>query len=112
MERNTWDLRQSLNRFAEDKMDKVAVRRVWGVAWVCVTVLALVGWGFKAGTIAAVVFGLVSFTAFIAYILFLLLGDAPIALRILIITFFFLGLIIELGALVTVLGWLLGGALG
>jgi hypothetical protein len=93
-------------------MDKVAVRRVWGVAWVCVTVLALIGWGLAAAAVAAVAFGVVSFTAFVAFMLFLLLGDAPIRWRILIITLFLVGLIIELGALVTVLGWLLGGALG
>jgi hypothetical protein len=93
-------------------MDKAAVRRVWGVAWVCVTVLVLIGWGFAAAAVVAVAFGVVSFTAFIAFILFLLLGDAPIALRILIITFFLIGLVIELGALVIVLGWLLGAVVG
>jgi hypothetical protein len=93
-------------------MDKAAIRRLWGVAWVCVTVLVLIGWGLAAAAVAAVAFGVVSFAAFIAYILFLLLGDAALAWRRLIIAGFFVGLIIELGALGTVLGWLLGGALG
>jgi hypothetical protein len=93
-------------------MDKVAVRRVWGVAWVCVTLFVLIGWGLVAAAVAAVAFGVVSFTAFIAFILFVLLGDAPIAVRILIITLFFVGLAIELGALVIVLGRLLGVSLG
>jgi hypothetical protein len=96
-------------------MDQTVVKRVkraWGVAWVCVTGLVLVGWGFQAAAAAALAFVGVSVLAVTAFFLYLLMGDAPVAWRVLMIAFFLVGLVVELGALVAVLWWLLGGTSG
>ena len=96
-------------------MNEAVVKRVklaWGVAWLCTTGLVLVAWGFSAAAAAALVFVGVSFLAFIAYVLFLLLGDAPVGLRILVIALVVVLTLVEFGALITVVGWLLRGRVG
>jgi hypothetical protein len=96
-------------------MDQSVVKRVkraWAVAWVCVTGLVLVGWDPTAAAVAGLAFVGVSVLAVTAYVLYLLMGDAPVAWRILMIALFLVGLVIEVGALVSVLGWLLGGVAG
>jgi hypothetical protein len=91
-------------------MHETVVKRgkiVWAVTGLCVTAVVFVGWGFLAAAAAAVAFVGASLLAFIAFILYLLLGDAPVAWRILIIAVLLIGLIVEIGAIVTGLGWLL-----
>jgi hypothetical protein len=100
-----------LPRFrTESKMDETVVKRskiVWAVTVLSVTGVVLVQWGFLAAAAAAVAFVGASLLAFIAYILYLLMGDAPVAWRIVLIALFFIGLLVEIGAIVAVLGWLL-----
>src|SRR5262249_25031443 len=72
------------------------IKVVWFIAWLCVTGFAFVGWGFEAAVVAWLAFVGVSLLAFIAFILNLLLGDASVALRILLIVLFIAGLLIEL----------------
>jgi hypothetical protein len=86
------------------------IKRVWGVAWVCGTCLVLVGWGVKAAAVAALAFVGVSFLAVVVFFLYLLLGDTPVALQVLMIALFLVGLVVELGALVAALRW--GGMSG
>ena len=96
-------------------MNEAVVKRVklaWGVAGLCVTGIVLAVWGLKAAAATAVVFVGVSLVAVIAYVLFLLLGDVPVAWRLLVLALVFVGAIIELGAVVTALGWLLRGVVG
>jgi hypothetical protein len=96
-------------------MDQAFVKRVkfaWGALGVGVTVLVLVEWGVTAAATAALAYVGVSFLAFVAFILYLLLVDVPVVWRVLIIAALFLGLFVEVGALVTVLGWLLHGEPG
>jgi len=93
-------------------MDQAVVRRVklaWGVACLCVTGIALAVWGLKAAAATAVAFVGVSLVAVIAYVLFLLLGDVPVGLRVLVIALVVVGAVVELGAVAAVLGWLLRG---
>jgi hypothetical protein len=96
-------------------MDRSTVKRakaVWAVAWACVTAFALLGWGVPAAAAAALVFPGVSLFAFVAFFLYLLLGDIPVAPRVLLIALFLGGVLVELGAIVAVLNYLMGGALG
>jgi hypothetical protein len=92
-------------------MDQAVVKRVkraWTVAWACVTAFALLGWGFPAAAAAAVVFAGVSLLAFVAYFLYLLLGDVPAAARVLLIVLFLAGAVVEIGAMVAVVDYLAG----
>jgi len=96
-------------------MDQSTVKRakaVWAGVWVCVTVGVLLGWGFAAAVVAALAFAGVSLLAFVAFFLFLLMGDAPVAPRILVIALFLAGVLVELGAMLAVADYLLGGAVG
>src|SRR5262245_18982107 len=88
------------------------VKRAWAVAWVGVTVLVLVGWGVGAAVLAALAFVGVSVLAVTAFFLYLLLGDTHAPWRVLMITLFLVGLVVELGALIAVLGWMVGGISG
>jgi hypothetical protein len=86
-------------------MDQAAVRRVkraWAVAWVCVTTFAFLEWGFPAAAAAAVVFAGVSLLVFVAFFLYLLLGDVPVVVRVLLIVLFLAGAVVEIGAMVAV----------
>lgn len=76
------------------------------------TGLVLVGWGVTAAAAAAVAYVGVSVLAAVAFVLYLLLGDAPVVWRVLLITVFFAGLFVEVVALVAALGWLLRGVPG
>jgi len=90
-------------------MDQDVVKRVklaWSVAWLGVTGLALAGWGVQAAAIAAAMYLAMSFLAFVVFILNLLLGDAPVALRVLLIALFIVGLLVELSAIASVFGFL------
>ena len=96
-------------------MDEAVVNRVKrasAAAWLGVTGVVLAGWGFQAAAVAAAAFLAISFLAFLAFILNLLLGDAPVAWRILMIALVLVGLLIEIGAVAAALGWLLRGAAG
>src|SRR5262245_2216114 len=96
-------------------MDRSNVKHakvVWAVAWVCVTAFALLGWGFPAAAAAALVFAGVSLLAFVAFFLYLLLGDVPVAARVVLIALFLAGVLVELGAMVAVVDYLAGRAAG
>jgi hypothetical protein len=96
-------------------MDRSTVKRakvVWAVAWPCVTAFALLGWGFPAAAGAALAFAGVSLLAFVAFFLYLLLGDTPAAPRVLLIALFLAGVLVELGALVAAVDYFAGGAVG
>ena len=96
-------------------MDRSTVKRakaVWAVAWLCVTAFALLGWGFPAAAAAALVFAGVSLLAFVAFFLYLLLGDTPVAPRLILIALFLAGVLVELGAMFAVVDYLADGALG
>ncbi|HEY1376220.1 MAG TPA: hypothetical protein VGF55_05470 [Gemmataceae bacterium] len=96
-------------------MDPTVVKRAkraWAVAWACVTGLALVGWGVEAAAAAAAAFAGASVLAVTAFVLYLLLGDAPVLWRVLLIAAVLVGLIVEVGALVAGVGWLLRGVAG
>jgi hypothetical protein len=100
--------RYAIPRFAaESKMDEIVVKRmktVWLVAWLSLTGFVFVGWGFKAAAAASLAYVGVSILAFIAFILNLLLGEEHIAFRILLIALFIIGLVVELGAIGSLLG--------
>jgi hypothetical protein len=86
-------------------MDQAAVKRVkraWAVAWVCVTTFALLGWGFPAAVAAALAFAGVSLLVFVAYFLYLLLGDVPAAARVVLIVLFLAGVVVEIGGILAV----------
>jgi len=90
-------------------MDQDVVKRVklaWLVVWLGVTGFAQAGWGDQAAAIAAAAYLAISFLAFIAFILNLLLGDAPVGWRVLLIVLFIIGLLVELGAIASVFGFL------
>ena len=87
-------------------MDPVVVKRMktaWVIAWVGLTGVVFAGWGFKAAVVAAITFPVGSMLAAVAYFLFLLLGDVSVPARILVIALLFLGLSVELGAIVYLL---------
>jgi xanthine/uracil/vitamin C permease (AzgA family) len=93
-------------------MDPTVVRYIklaWCVALLVVTGIVLVGWGFWASAAAALAFVGISLLAFIAFILYLLMGDVPVVWRILMIAFFFVGLLIEVGAIVAMIEWVARG---
>jgi hypothetical protein len=88
-------------------MDQIIVRRVkimWAAAWLCVTGSAFIGWGFQAAAAAALAYVGASVLAFAAFILNLLLGDAPVAFRLLLIVLFLLGLVVEVYCIARVFG--------
>jgi hypothetical protein len=84
------------------------VKRAWAVALACVTTFALLGWGFPAAAAAAVVFAGVSLLVFVAFFLYLLMGDVPPAARVLVIVLFLAGVLVEIGAMVAVIEYLAG----
>ena len=88
------------------------VKFAWCVALLVVTGLVLLGWGVRAAAAAALAFVGISFLAFVAILLYLLMGDVPVVWRILMIALFFVGLLIEVGALVAVFGWVVRGVPG
>jgi hypothetical protein len=91
----------------ECRMDPFVVRRVkilWAVAGLCVTGVALVGWGFHTAVIAALSFVGASILTFVAFVLFLLLGDTHVAFRILLIVLFLVGLVVEVCGIAGVFG--------
>jgi hypothetical protein len=86
-------------------MDQAAVKRVkraWAVAWVCVTTFTLLGWGFPAAVAVSLVFAGVSLLVFVAFFLYLLLGDVPAAARVFLIVLFLAGVMVEIGEMVAV----------
>jgi hypothetical protein len=88
-------------------MDQIILRRVkiiWAVAWLCVTGSVFIGWGFQAAAVAALAFVGASVLAFVAFILNLLLGDAPVAFRLLLIVLFLIGLVVEVYAIARIFG--------
>ena len=106
---------QSSRLVTESRMDEIVVRRVkilWTVAWLWVTGFVFIGWGFQAAAAAALVFVGVSFLAFVAFILNLLLGDEHVALRILLIVLFLIGLSVEVYGIATYSGNRYGRRIG
>lgn len=94
-------------------MDETLVKRAkraWFVSWLTVTAVVLLQCGPAVALVAALGYAGVSLFAVVGFFLFFLLGDVPVPQRILLILVFFLGIVIELGALVTVLGYLTGTA--
>lgn len=90
-------------------MDQTLVRRakiLWTVTWLCLTTFVFIGWGFQAAAAAALMFVAVSFLAFVAFILNLLLGDAHVAFRILLIALFLIGLLVEVCGIASIFGYL------
>ena len=90
-------------------MDEIVVRRVkilWTVTWLCVTGFVFIGWGFQVAAAAALLFVGVSVLAFVAFILNLLLGDAHVAFRILLIALFLIGLLVEVCGIASIFGYL------
>ena len=88
-------------------MDPEAVRRLraaWQVALVCVTGVALVTYGFFAAVLTAIGFVGATVLAVVAFFLWLLLGEEPVALRLLMIALVFAGLVIEVGGLLELFG--------
>jgi hypothetical protein len=86
-------------------MDPIVVRRMkilWAVTGLCVTGVAFVGWGFAVAAAAATLFVGVSVLAFVAFFLFLLLGDTHVAFRILLIVLFLVGLVVEVGGIASI----------
>jgi len=78
----------------------------WKMAWVAAFFAAigvtLMVWGDVAAAFVAIAFVGFTVLAVTAVFLFLLLGDVPVLLRILMITLFCVGLVIEVGSLVCV----------
>ena len=72
------------------------VKTVWLVAWLGVTGVAFLGWGFKAAAVVSVGYVVASIMGFIAFFLNLLLGEEHVAFRILLIVLFLLGLAVEI----------------
>ena len=96
-------------------MDPSTVKRVkavWAATGLCAIAFAFLRWGFAAAVAATVAFAGFSLLAFVAYFLFLLLGDAPVAARVLLIALFLAGVLVELGAMAALVDYLTGGALG
>jgi hypothetical protein len=96
-------------------MDQAVVKRfkiAWGVALLCVTGFVFAEWGLQAGAMAAAAFIGASLLAFIAFFLFLLLGNVPVPWRILMIALVIVGVLIELGAMAAMFGWLQNGSAG
>jgi hypothetical protein len=90
-------------------MDEIVVRRVkilWTVTWLCVTGFVSIAWGFQAAAAAALMFVEVTVLAFVAFILNLLLGDAHVPFRIVLIALFIIGLLVEVCGIASVFGYL------
>jgi hypothetical protein len=88
-------------------MDPFVVRRVkilWAVAGLCVTGIAFVGWGVPTAVTAGLSFVAVSILAFVAFVLNLLLGDAPVAFRVLLIVLTLAGMVVEVCGIAGVFG--------
>jgi hypothetical protein len=86
-------------------MDPEQVRRLraaWLIALIVVTGVALVAYGFLAAVMTAVAFVGASMTAFVAFVLWLLLGEESVAFRLLMIALFLVGLAVELRGIVAV----------
>jgi len=90
-------------------MDEIVVTRLkifWAVACLCVTGVVFIGWGFRAAAAAALAFLGASVRAFVAFILNLLLGDAHVAFRIIMIVLFLIGLLVEVCGIASLFGYL------
>ena len=83
-------------------------RRRWRDAWVAAlfaaTGLAMFAWGFSTAALVAVIFVSATILAFIVFVLNLLLGEEPIALRVLMILLFCTGLVVEVCGLASLFG--------
>jgi hypothetical protein len=80
-------------------MDPSVVQRVktiWFVAWLCVTGFALAVWGTSAAVAVSLAFVGASILAFTAFILNLLMGEEPVAYRVILILLFCIGLVVEI----------------
>jgi hypothetical protein len=80
------------------------LRAIWLVAFFIATGIALVGFGLITALLTAIACVGATVLAVSAFVLWLILGEAPIPLRILLIALFFGGLFIELGAIFRVVG--------
>jgi hypothetical protein len=82
--------------------------RRWRDAWVAAlsatTGFAMFAWGFPIAALVAVIFVSATILAFIVFILNLLLGEEPVALRVLMILLFCTGLVVEVYGLANLFG--------
>jgi len=86
-------------------MDPVHVQRLraaWLAALVGVTGIALFTYGFLAAVMAAIAFVGASMMAFVAFILWVLMGGESVAFRLLMIALFCGGLLVELRGIIAV----------
>ena len=93
------------SRQARDVVDPVHVQRLrtaWLIALVGVTGFTLFMYGFLAAVLTALAFVGASTLAFVAFILWLLLGEEAVVLRVLLIAIFCGGLLLEIRGLVAV----------
>jgi hypothetical protein len=80
------------------------LRRAWLAALVCVTGFVLFAHGFRAAVLTALAFVGATVLAFVAFILYVLLGEEPIVLRVLLIALFIGLLAVEINGLVRAFG--------
>jgi hypothetical protein len=77
---------------------------VWLVALFGTTGAILLAYGFLTAAAVAIVFVGTSVLAVVAFVLYLLLGEEPVALRLLLIALVFVGLAVEIGGLIELFG--------
>jgi hypothetical protein len=80
------------------------LRAAWLAALVCVTGCVLFAYGFLAAVLTALAFVGATVLAFVAFILYVLLDEGSVVLRVLLIALFFGGLAVEINGLVRAFG--------